>query len=99
MNPVALPMMPKVSNNQIQPLNPSVPNSTEKFGAVLEKTISNEEVATKSDSSQTDLTTEQKEVLVDLLAFLGMDSVKELDDGNEAAVAQFLASIVNLDSL
>ena len=46
------------------------------------------------NTTQTELTTEQKKVIEDLLAFLEVDSLSELEDGN--LIAEMLLNGQNL---
>lgn len=81
MNPIALPMMPMVANNPAKQSNNSVSNITEKFGDVLGSTLSKNVEVTELNSIKTDLTAEQKKVIEDLLAFLGVNRLSDLEDG------------------
>ena len=82
MNPAALTMMPMVSNNPTQQTSTTSSNSTTKFGDILESKLSNNGEVTQVNTTKTELTTEQKKELEDLLTFLGVDSLSELEDGN-----------------
>ena len=110
MNPTALAMVPMTTNNPTQPSNSATSNSTAKFGDVLEGTLSNKGDVSELSTTKTDLTTEQKKVIEDLLAFLEVDSLLELEDGSallealmplndedESVIAELLASIANLN--
>ena len=80
MNPTALAMVPMTTNNPTQPSNSATSNSTAKFGDVLEGTLSNKEDVSELNTTKTDLTTEQKKVIEDLLAFLEVDSLLDLEE-------------------
>ena len=83
MNPAALAIMPMTTNNLTQQSNSATSNSTAKFGEILEGDIIKQlEDVSELNTTKTDLTTEQKKVIEDLLAFLEVDSLLELEDGN-----------------
>ena len=86
MNPAALAMVPMTTNNPTQPSNSATSNSTAKFGDILESTLSNKDGSFRIKSTKTELTTEQKKVIEDLLAFLEVDSLLELEDGSAVDV-------------
>lgn len=110
MNSAMLAMIPRISNNQVQPSNPSVSNTKMKFGAVLENALATDD---KASLGQLEQSTEERTLLEDLLSFMKLDSVTDLEEGvtaeddallkllmklngeDESAVAEFLASIVN----
>lgn len=112
MNPTTLAMMPIKTNNVAQQSKTAVPNSTVKFGEALDQAMINNSVATDTSSSKLELTAEQTKTIKDLLAFLGVNSLTELKDGNailtsliessgesESGMAELLANIVkNPDS-
>ena len=82
MNQAILAMMPKMIDNSTQQSNQPKATSTVKFDDILNNTLSNQSKVVESNLMNTDVTTEQKKIIEDLLAFLGMDNFSEMEDGN-----------------
>lgn len=83
MNPAALAMIPMITSNPTSQSNTTAPNSTSKFGEVLDHAMSNNVVVSEPESTKTDLTAEQKKVIGDVLDFLGLDRLSDVKDGNK----------------
>ena len=81
MSPAAITMIPMLSNNPTQQTSATASNSAPKFGEVLEGTISNGLLSTQSDSGPVILTTEQMNTLENVLSFLHMNSLTDLEKG------------------
>ena len=112
MNPAALAMMPTMVSNNPKPQGNTISsNSSSTFGEILKNTVSNKEGVSEVTATETQLTSEQKQVLEDLLAFLKVDNLSEMEDGtliaemlegkdlgeDGSSVAELLANILNIN--
>ncbi|MFJ8266378.1 flagellar hook-length control protein FliK [Peribacillus asahii] len=100
MNPAILAVMPTISPQAPVTAQTSTSSSTGKFGAVLESALSTGLIAGESELGQQILSADQITVIEDVLHFLGIDSLAELEGGSKVGTELLLdENLDNNDSL
>ncbi|USK71646.1 flagellar hook-length control protein FliK [Peribacillus asahii] len=100
MNPAMLAVMPTISPQTPVTAQTSTSSSTGKFGAVLESALSTGLIAEESELGQGILSANQIAIIEDVLHFLGIDSLAELEGGSEIGTELLLnENLDNNDSL
>jgi len=82
MNSAMLAMLPAVNHQTLSTTQTSTSSSTGKFGAVLESALSTGRIAEEFELEQEILSADQIAIIEDVLQFLGISSLEELEDGN-----------------